>query len=75
MKKQNGKTTGNVYLKTLRKKLGLSQTEFAQIMNVTVATICMWEKGKRLPSPQKAKMIMEFAKTKGYRLTFDQIYS
>jgi putative transcriptional regulator len=39
----------------LRKRLGTSQTEFAAMINVSVATIRNWEQGRRTPQgPAKA---------------------
>lgn len=43
------------YIAGIRKELGLNRTEFAQIINVSSATIRAWEKGMRFPSgPAKA---------------------
>lgn len=37
-------------LKTVRKELGLSQAELANVIFVTVTTISRWENGKSLPT-------------------------
>lgn len=34
----------------IRKKMNLTQEEFAQCVGVTLSTIYRWEKGKSLPS-------------------------
>lgn len=39
-----------VYLIGLRKRLGLNQAEFAEIINVSLKTIRDWEHGKRSPN-------------------------
>lgn len=44
-----------VEIAALRKRLGTSQTEFAEMINVSVATIRNWEQGRRVPQgPAKA---------------------
>ena len=42
------------YVATVRKRLSLSQAEFAQLFNVSPKTIRQWEQGKRFaPGPAK----------------------
>lgn len=38
------------YLRNVRTKLNLSQTEFAKLLNVSVTSIRNWEQGKRFPT-------------------------
>jgi putative transcriptional regulator len=44
-----------------RKKSGLSQTEFAKLLGVSVRTLQEWEQGRRKPSGA-AKKLIEIAK-------------
>ena len=38
------------HLRNIRTNLGLSQTEFAKLLNVSVTSIRNWEQGKRFPT-------------------------
>lgn len=40
-----------------RKKTGLSQADFAQIMGISVRTLQSWEQGKRSPSGPAATLL------------------
>lgn len=40
-----------------RKKSGLSQTEFAKLLGVSVRTLQEWEQGRRKPSGAAKKLI------------------
>lgn len=44
-------------IKTLRKKLGLTQAEFAVKLGVAEFTVRRWEKGVTSPSPMARKAI------------------
>lgn len=45
-------------IKSLRKKLGISQGALAQLLSVSTVTIGSWEKGKSAPKPaMKAKLL------------------
>ena len=49
------------YVATVRKRLSLSQAEFAQIFNVSPKTIGHWEQGKRFaPGPAKTLLHILF---------------
>ncbi|MGF7184739.1 transcriptional regulator with XRE-family HTH domain [Desulfitispora alkaliphila] len=37
-------------VKIIRKEVGLTQKEFAQILKISSGTVAMWEMGKRKPS-------------------------
>jgi putative transcriptional regulator len=39
----------NVNVKAIRQKIGKSQSEFARMIGVSVATLQNWEQGRRLP--------------------------
>ena len=44
-------------IKRLRKKLGLTQEQFAATVGVTFSTVNRWESGKSAPSPLAMKQI------------------
>lgn len=46
-------------IKTLRKRLGLTQEKFAQRVGVTYSTVNHWENGKRVPQPFLIKRLLE----------------
>ena len=50
----------DVMLKSLRKENGLSQDDFAHIMNVTGATVSRWESGHVEPDYQTLINICEY---------------
>lgn len=59
---------GNHYATTLRKfrkKLGLSQEEFAHEIHVTVSTVNRWENGHSGPSKLACGAIEDFGKRRG----------
>ncbi len=45
------KTRTNKQIAQLRKKLGLTQERFANLLGCTVGSVNRWEKGKTKPSP------------------------
>ena len=47
-------------IRELRKSSGLTQIEFAQKLNVSHATVAMWETEKRTPGIETIKKIAEF---------------
>jgi putative transcriptional regulator len=52
----------------LRKRLGTSQTEFAEMIQVSVATLRNWEQGRRTPQgPAKALLSLVAAMPKESR--------
>lgn len=46
-------------IKALRKRLGLTQEQFAQRVGVTYSTVNHWENGKRVPQPFLVKRLLE----------------
>lgn len=50
-------------LKEYRERLGLTQTELAEKMHVTIRTIQLWEKNGCLPSSQKSLITSIFNET------------
>jgi transcriptional regulator with XRE-family HTH domain len=63
-------------VRRLRRRMGLTQEQFAQEVGVTFSTINQWENGHRCPQPYLQKRLSELegdvtrrtaAKTKGRR--------
>jgi DNA-binding transcriptional regulator YiaG len=48
-------------IRSLRKKIGLSQKELADLVGVNRATVSMWEGGKFKPSEEKVKQLASLA--------------
>lgn len=46
-------------IKALRKRLGLTQEQFAQRVGVTYSTVNHWENGKRAPQPFLLRRLMD----------------
>ena len=46
-------------IKELRKRLGLTQEQFAQKVGVTYSTVNHWENGKRVPQPFLIRRLLE----------------
>ena len=46
----------------LRKDLGLSQVQFAQLFDVHFMTVSKWERGEAVPSPLQMAYMQEFRK-------------
>ena len=45
---------------TLRKSLGLTQTDFARLFDAHVMTISKWERGVAAPSPYQISLMQHF---------------
>ncbi len=63
-------------LKRIRTALAMSQTEFAQRLNVTFATVNRWENGRAVPNRLAQTKIYEICKEAGvpvYGLTLERI--
>jgi putative transcriptional regulator len=45
-----GRITTYPSVSTIRQKIGLSQSEFARLLGVSVRTLQEWEQGRRAPS-------------------------
>lgn len=58
----------NIFL-LLRSEKGFSQEEMAKKLNVSKATIGMWETGKRLPGPEKYEEIADY-----FNVDMDYLY-
>ncbi len=46
-------------VKELRRRLGLTQEQFAQRVGVTYSTVNHWENGKRIPQPFLLRRLVE----------------
>lgn len=51
-----------------RKKLGVSQERFAQLLGATFATINRWESGKTIPSRLYIKELEQMANQHGFEV-------
>ena len=63
-------------IKQIRTDLELSQTEFAEHLNVTFQTVNRWENGRAIPNKLAQSMIYEFCKEKSvpvYDMTLKKI--
>lgn len=54
---------------SLRKELGMNQTEIASALGVSKSSVAMWETGKRLPSPELYEQIADY-----FNVDMDYIY-
>ncbi len=48
-------------IKKLRKEFGMSQPDFASLLNVKVATVRAWEQGQRTPDSAAARLLEVFS--------------
>lgn len=55
-------------VKKLRNKMILSQTEFAEVMEVTFATVNRWENGRSKPTYKVMRRFVELCKQNGVDL-------
>lgn len=63
-------------IKRIREYLGLSQTDFAEKLGVTFATINRWENGRAIPTKLAQVTLYEYCKTQGvpvYEMILDKI--
>ncbi|WP_353177618.1 helix-turn-helix domain-containing protein [Delftia acidovorans] len=60
-------------LKLIRQHLGVTQTVLGQALGCVQGGIAAYESGRDLPR-KRAEKLIEFAATKGCRLTFDHVY-
>lgn len=52
-------------IKELRKKLLLTQTEFADLLGVSLASVARWELGENEPTMKMKRKLKEFFKKNG----------
>ena len=63
-------------IKKIREYLGLSQTDFAERLGVTFATVNRWENGRALPTKLAQTTLYEYCKAQGvpvYQMILDKI--
>lgn len=59
---------------TIRKRLGMTQVEFASAIGVTQGNISHIEQGRQEVSPAVARRVIDVASSRGFVVTFDDIY-
>lgn len=59
-------------IRALRKALGLTQTQFAVMLNVTQNTIARWELGLSHPNYARHQELNDIAVSKGVKLPDDE---
>ena len=59
----------------LRKRLNLSQTDLASEIGVTQSAISQFETGASIPSPETVRKLVEFARKRGIKLSFELVYA
>jgi putative transcriptional regulator len=57
----------------IRKRLGLTQTELAEVLGCTQGNVGHYERGQLL-RPDRASYLIAFAASRDLRLTMDHIY-
>lgn len=60
-------------IKSIRERLGITQTALAEGIGCTQGNVGHYEHGQTVP-PDAAKRLIAFAKTLGLVITFDDIY-
>jgi putative transcriptional regulator len=60
-------------IKEIRERLGVTQQELAEGLNCTQGNVSFLEKGQTL-LPDTAKLLIQYAKSKGVDLTFEDVY-
>ncbi|WP_369663517.1 helix-turn-helix domain-containing protein [Variovorax sp. V116] len=60
-------------IKSIRERLGVTQQVLADGIGCTQGNIGHYECGQTMP-PKVARRLIEFAKGRGFRITFDDIY-
>lgn len=60
-------------VRSFRKELGLSQYEFAEKLNVTMATASNYERGKTVPHISQIEDIIRFAYENGKKYGYDYL--
>lgn len=60
-------------IKSIRMRLGVTQSSFAEGINMTQGNVSHYEKGQTVP-PEVAARVIGFAKTLGVSLSFNDIY-
>ena len=56
------------WLKNTRRSLGLTQTALGEAVGAAPATVCMWERGRRVPGPRAAARMDAFFAARGIKM-------
>ncbi len=59
--------------RSIRHALGCTQAELGAALGMTQGNVSFYEKGQTVP-PEVARKLIDFARTKGHALTFDDVY-
>lgn len=62
-------------IRDIRRKLGMTQQELAEALNVSQSQISKFENGEQEMAPDTARALIHLAQTKGKRFTFNDIYT
>lgn len=60
-------------IKTIRERLGVTQSALAEKMRCSQANISFYERGQTVP-PDRAKALVDYAQTLGLDITFNDVY-
>ncbi len=60
-------------IKSIRSRLGLSQSALAEAMGMTQGNVSFYERGQTLP-PDVGRRLIEIARDRGLRIDFNHIY-
>ena len=63
-------------IKSIRSFLNMSQTEFAESLNISFATVNRWENGRAIPNKLAQSILYELCKTNNvpvYDMVLDKI--
>ena len=61
-------------LKTVRERLGVTQKALAEVLGCSQGNVSFYENGQTIP-PHIAAKLIDFARSKGIPITFDDVYS
>lgn len=60
---------------TIRHRLDVTQSELAAALCVSQGNVSHYEQGRHAVPPKVARRLIEFAKSKGHEVTFEQVYA
>lgn len=61
------------YIKTIRERLGVTQSELGDAIGCTQGNVGHYERGQTVP-PETAKKLIAYAATRGVNLRYEDIY-
>lgn len=59
--------------RAIRRRLGVSQAVLANAMECSAVNVLYYERGQQIP-PERAKLLIAFANSKGLPIGFDHVY-